>query len=80
MRKRRRVPPPPSSSHHLVELALNSRRGGCRNLRKAMEGRRETIAALAGVAGPEWAIDQLSSLPTKVWPGWSKRFGKAASR
>jgi hypothetical protein len=63
----------PSSGHYLVELVLSLRKRWAYpkdNLRNRLERARSTIAARAGVAGADWAIDQLSTLPARVAIGW----------
>lgn len=69
----KRIVRPPSSSHLLVKFALSLRKHPRINADRAeLEKHRDYISALAGVAGADWAISQLETLPPTVQAGWSK--------
>lgn len=70
----------PSSSHKLTELIRADRVFGHRRtgahltspnvIRETLEQKRQSVAEYAGVAGADWAIEQLSAAPhiAKGWP------------
>lgn len=69
--KQRRQRYTPSSSHLLAVMVtdLNTPRTSER-ISKHLERVRDRVANLAGIAGPDWAISQLSTSPFVVtgWP------------
>lgn len=60
----------PSSSHRLVLLASNKHGARIKASRNSLEKQRLVIESLAGFAGADWAIKQLTTLPEIVRPGW----------
>jgi len=71
--KIRRKPCPPSSGHYLILLAAPFRDASM--MPTLLERNRARIANLAGIAGADWAIRELQTLPVfpdRVKSGWPK--------